>query len=512
MKCLVIGDSNFRDLFISHEDEITKDSGVPVSFEYASSVTSIKTVLDDIDPDTSIVFIANPTNEVAQRSKNNTKSREGIIEAVMSELYDVINPFAQQNEKVMVVTCYPIARQDPPWLEGKLNFYKECLRKVHNSTSQGNVHLGSDIEIGLNLLKGDRVHLNKEGLKKLSGHLINDIKIAIRESNTYQDPDDQMESPSTQTEFVTPPTRVVRSLRKTPARNKRQNEESGEDEVRTKKKRSNEGKIDTVLDKLDLFLKEMREERKTNTEKFTKIETVLQETKASQEEIKEEVKKLKEGDNCFSASVREDLDAMDNLNARDTVVIKKLATDQNIPSDKKELSTLIINAGKEILTQIMGNDSGMKFIAPLYYKNKRRVPKEGERKELPPFKIVFKHLSEAITFKEKTIAASKDPESKLYKAYVSTQQNVGTRVRLALLWGVASFLKKDNKESWVSQSSPKPTLMVKQAGNTTKTYSFIEAMTSYGENIDKKTLEDASKLAKRFFYGQVEKIFIVLKD
>jgi hypothetical protein len=102
----------------------------------------------------------------------------------------------------------------------------------------------------------------------------------------------------------------------------------------------------------------------------------------------------------------------------------------------------------------------------------------------------------------------------LFKAYLSNQQTIGTRIRLGLLWGVAEYLKKKEKQdSWVSQSSPKPMLMAKAPNsNLVKTYSYIEAITTYGEKIDKKVIDDANKLASKFFYGQVEKVFIILKD
>jgi hypothetical protein len=516
MKILVIGDSNFRDLFTSHGEDIGKNTGAEVNFEYATSNMSTKMTLDGVDSNTDVVFIASPTNEISMKSKNNTNSREGIIETVLTELYETINIFAQKNERLMVVVCFPWIRQDPPWLEGKLNFYKDCLRKVHNQSCQQNIHLGSEIEITAEHLKPDKVHLNKDGLKFLNDHLIKDVKIAEKELTTRheEETDDTMESLDTQTEFITPPSKPTRSLRKTPARNKRQIEESGGEEVKTKKKKTGDSKIDTVLDKLDLFMRELREDRKSNDQKFEKIEASIKETKLDQEDIKKEIKKIKEDDSCFAASVREDIDAMDNLNARDTVVIKRMATERDVPTDKKELTAFIMAVGKDVLTKVMGSDKGMKFIAPLFTRNERRVIRDGEvpRKELPPFKIVFKLLSDAVEFKEKAIAASKDPTHKLYKSYISSQQNVGTRIRLQLMWGVVDHFKKEKKEAWVSQSSPKPCLMVKQAGNMVKTYSFIETMMTYGDKIEEKVLNEATKLAHRFYYGQVEKVFIVLKD
>ncbi len=73
-------------------------------------------------------------------------------------------------------------------------------------------------------------------------------------------------------------------------------------------------------------------------------------------------------------------------------------------------------------------------------------------------------------------------------------------------------MKKEKKDSWVTQSSPKPSLMVKDVGTLVKTYSYIEAVTTFGDKIEAKILDEANGLAKRFFYGQVEKIFILLKD
>ena len=81
-----------------------------------------------------------------------------------------------------------------------------------------------------------------------------------------------------------------------------------------------------------------------------------------------------------------------------------------------------------------------------------------------------------------------------------------------LLWGIVDVLKREKKEGWVNQSSPKPTLQVKQTGTLVKSYSYIDAISAYGEKIEQKILDDSTKLASRFFYGQVEKIFIILKD
>jgi hypothetical protein len=516
MNSCIIGDSNFRELYTTCKDDLVKTLKIPIKFEYATSVTSIKTVLESPDFKHDIVFIACPTNEIGLKSKNNTKSREGIIESVMNDFFDGIGGAADRFGSTLFVVCYPFLRFEPPWIEAKMEFYKETLRKILNTSNHANVHLGSDLTIAQSELKPDRVHLNKEGIKKLYGNIVADMKTALTEVVVLRTGEDEMDegSPNSASDSTPPSVVSQRSLRKTPARNKRHFEDPDPDDgVKvSKRRRSNGAKIENVLDKLDLFMKELREDRSRNEDRFTQIEGKLEAAIVNQEELKKDVKVMKENDNCFAASLREDLDAMENINSRDTVIVKKLSIEGSCPTDKKDLSSLVLETGKQILTLVMGNDTQMKFIAPLYLKNERRAPRVGERNELPPFKITFKHVADALTFKEKAIAASKVPDHRLYKAYFAHQQNVATRVRLMLLWSVAEHLKKENKESWVTQSSPKPALCVKHAGTQVKTYSFIEAMTSYGEKVEKKVIDEATKLARKFYYGQVEKIFVILKD
>ena len=504
MNFAVIGDSNFRDLFSQHRDEIAAESGHTVEFMLASTVASVRTILDNPDYKPDVVFIGSPTNEIALKSKNNTKSREGIIESVIKDLFNCINDQANKNDSTYYVVCPPFLRLDPPWLEAKIPFYKTFIKTTHANTSHGNVFVGGEFEIGPEDLKGDGVHLTDSGMIKLRTRTIDDIKVAKEMRSNAGDIDDPEEEMDT-----APLSSLARSTKKTPMRKKRMIEESSEEEGRiTRKKKAKEDKLDAVLK----MVQDLHNNRASNRARFDLIDDKMKESSVVQAELKEQIEHIKHGDNSFSAGIKEDLDAVENSSLRDTVIVKKLATDKTLPTDRKELSALILETGKEILTEIMGNNTCMKYIAPLYFRNEKRTLKEGERNEFPPFKITFKHLPDAIDFREKVIAASKIPTHRLYKTYVSNQQNVGTRICLMLLWGIVDILKKEKKESWVNQSAPKPTLQVKQTGTIIKTYSYIEAMSSYGERIEQKVLDEATKLASRFFYGQVEKIFIILKD
>ena len=80
-----------------------------------------------------------------------------------------------------------------------------------------------------------------------------------------------------------------------------------------------------------------------------------------------------------------------------------------------------------------------------------------------------------------------------------------------LLWGVADSIKSDTREVWVNQNANKPTLQVKEEGKV-KTFTFSKALADYKEKIAKKTMDEATKIAKRYFAGQLKKTFIVISD
>ncbi len=80
------------------------------------------------------------------------------------------------------------------------------------------------------------------------------------------------------------------------------------------------------------------------------------------------------------------------------------------------------------------------------------------------------------------------------------------------MWAVADAIKTNTKEVWVNQVACKPTLQVKEGGRIVSSLGYIKTMQEYGEKIPKKTIDDVTKTAKKFFAGNLEKTFIVLKD
>ena len=252
-----------------------------------------------------------------------------------------------------------------------------------------------------------------------------------------------------------------------------------------------------------------------NTSMLTKtLASNIDELKETQIEIQQQVNKLEKKtgeDNIFTATVREDLDAIDNENLRNTVIVKKLKTTKKVTPDRVELNKLVQKAAKKTVKDILGDDTSIAYIALLYTGKEGIKITEGQ---LPAFKIVFKTKQAGIDFKDRAVQLSKDENHSLSKAYFATQQTLGTRIRSTLMWNIADQIKDPAKgiDCWVSQNFNKPMLQVKGLEKYQRGYTFVNAMIKYGMKIEAKALVDAQKIARRSFPGQVEKIFFIIKD
>jgi hypothetical protein len=236
MTFLILGDSNFRDLITGHKDEIQAETGVTVEFAQTTAVASVKAHVETLSVP-GVVFIAYPMNEISQKSRNNTKSREGIVEAVTNDLCTQISVLAGKREDCLFIICQPFVRMDPPWIEGKLGFMTEYLKSTHNGICSNNLQLGSVIDMVGEHLKSDNVHLNDQGMQKLKEVMISDINIAKKEYEILRNgtPNDESMEEAVTPVNVAKGTSDGRALRKTPARRKRPHDDT-EDSLKGKKK------------------------------------------------------------------------------------------------------------------------------------------------------------------------------------------------------------------------------------------------------------------------------------
>ncbi len=138
--------------------------------------------------------------------------------------------------------------------------------------------------------------------------------------------------------------------------------------------------------------------------------------------------------------------------------------------------------------------------------------KDNQSGLIPPFKIGFGSKEMAIKFRDEAVKLAKVDGSEYKNTYFSFFQTTGTRIRMVIMWSIADNLKNDSRQVWVTQNSSKPVLQIKEGGKIVKTLSYVKAVTEYRDKIAQKALDEAKKLAKKSFEGNLEKTFIVIKD
>ena len=211
------------------------------------------------------------------------------------------------------------------------------------------------------------------------------------------------------------------------------------------------------------------------------------------------------------AIMREDLDAVENETQRNVILIRRLKSEQKPPSGKAELNEFLKTAAVKLLADIGVPEDAIKFVTLAY--NSLDQAKQSSRKgTLPAFKIGFKSKETAVEFREKGAKLAKDKDHKLSKVGFAFQQCSGSRIRISIMWQIVTKLKEDGRDAWVNATSNKPKLQIKTGDKYPKDYNFVEAITAFGQRLTAEDLKEPTQQAKKFFKGQVEQIFVVLKE
>jgi hypothetical protein len=497
---LLLGDSNLRQTFEEYGEQLKSSLDCDIIYEQTSHNETIKAALEkERDPKPTVIYINSILNEISNKVSRG-KAIIDVIKNVTLDQNDIVNKVASEisNSASLYLICNPMMRYDPKWYEERLSLVHYYINKHHMDFSPNNVTTVAELDINREHLQSDMVHLNENGRKLFYEKLVADLKVAkeevkkfIKEGMEWDDLD-----------------RLSQKTPKTARKRKRQEAEENDNIV---KKKREDG---TILGTLKSFMEEIREDRKLAAMKTNQLETDVQNLKESNIEQKQQIEGIlaaKEADIIFNATVREDLDMAENEIMRNTVIIKKMKSTETYNGDKTEAARKVQAIAKRLATEILGNDSSIIYTALLYAGKDGLKLSEGKN---PPFKIVFKTKTQGIEFREAAVRKSKEESHELHKAYITTQQCLATRIRTIIMWGIADQVKNAAKgiDCWVNQGLNKPTLQVKGEEKFQRSYTYVGAVQRYRDKITDKTKEEALKLAKKFFQGQVEKIFIVLKE
>jgi hypothetical protein len=411
-----------------------------------------------------------------------------------------------ENTSRLYLVCNPFLRQDPKWMEEKLLQIKFYMKEQHTIYSPANVIIVGEPIIEPTDLVSDKVHLTDGGKKKFYEKILMDLKEGKEEIEKFE----KFENLGMDWSNEVLTQKLSQKTPKTAKKRHRTEIEEDSPANSPKKKKEDE----SVMGMLKSIMNELKEDRRKSNKKTEELEDSIDKLKESEIEIRQDVNNLlasKDEDKIFWATTREDLDAIENEAMRNVVIIKKLKTEKTVTSDKAAMSLLVQQEARSLVKDILGSEEEIAFVGLQF------TGKDGLRATiglLPPFKIIFKSKTKGIEFREKAVKRSKTEGDRLHKTYFTCQQCQGTRVRTTLLWALVDKIKDEKKgiDAWVNQSLNKPVLQVKGEEKVQRSYSFVAAMVKYKDKLEEKSKEEALKLAKKFFPGQVEKLFIVLQE
>jgi len=427
-----------------------------------------------------------------------------MVKRVVREFVAAVGQSASEHTGALHLIMQPFIRQEPKWAEEKVTLILHYTRDSVRTLGLNNVAVGSPIEINADDLGKDKIHLNDSGKEKLYGIIESDL------SKCQEDVASNMDEGESSQNSLCWASQMSDGSLKTPATlRKRQrtteNDDSGSDSESRKKTR-----IDELFDKMDVVLKEMRDDRQKTGVKMQQVETKIDEIDDKVNNVMAKVESME--DDNITAEMRDDIDSLENENLKSIVIVRKLKAGVEVPADKKVLRGFIQNVARELVQDVLGAAAKeeVKYASTLYaFIDPSK--KDNQKGLIPPFRIGFKTKDTGVRFREEAVKKAKLEGSKLAATYFTHCQSSATRIRVMLLWGIVDALKPGNPDVWVSQNASRPTLQIKENGRV-KTLSFVKAMSDFGGRIPAKVIEEATKIGNKFYQGQLKKTFLILKD
>jgi hypothetical protein len=488
---LFVGDSNLRNVIEENQSLIKTKLKEDVIFEQAGQNESLRSILDDaIISNYSKVIIGTLLNEIGVKGKT-VRTRDEVINQVTKEQVDIISKHVGQNPDTKFIVLPPFVRFEPAWIPDKIRTITLHLKDHVEKINSDNIEFGRPIDITEADLNDDKVHLNEHGKTKLLNSII-----------------------GTQPQQITSWAATPRVTRSTTKRVRGSCSSDDSDVIMTKKVRNEDLSI-AILDKLNTMTEELREERIKSAERseniLAKLNVNIESTSTNSKKI-EDLTKKQANYNSTVASLREDLDAVDNEAMRNVILIRKLSSNTPIPQQKDQLSTFLRRIANDLVVKLGGKPEMVKFVTMAY--NELDAAKQQRRKSsVPTFKIGFKFKEDAIYFKEAGTRNAKDKGSDLHKVVFAYQSCSATRIRIQIMWIIVNKLKADGKEAWVNATTTKPKLQVKVPDrNYPVDYTYVNAVEKFGDLLSDADLKEINIQAKKFFKGKCEQFFLILKD
>jgi len=136
----------------------------------------------------------------------------------------------------------------------------------------------------------------------------------------------------------------------------------------------------------------------------------------------------------------------------------------------------------------------------------------------PPFlEARLDSASASSAFRLAAAQLSKTEGSEFSNLFVANSVTLTTRVRIEIMRAIAKLLTTENEEAYVQSFSSRPMLHYQAtsryaAPGTNRSYSFVEAVGRWGDQLSTVSLLPAYRRARPAFIGCLEQYFVVLKE
>ena len=210
-------------------------------------------------------------------------------------------------------------------------------------------------------------------------------------------------------------------------------------------------------------------------------------------------------DNLMFARTREELDTATNKTKEDRIIMTGLTSSKPAPHDKAQRSQWIRQVVIDTLKKIKPD-----FDGKIGFVNQGK----NNGREIPMVEVKMGSIEEAANIRRAFAEKRKEGDGKsLGRLYVANSVTLSTRVRIDVMKAIARKLSTGTEAAHVSAFSSRPILHVKSLNDqTTRAYTFIDAVIKYRSALRKGDLDEAYRRAGSAFRGQVEQHFVVLHE
>jgi hypothetical protein len=232
-------------------------------------------------------------------------------------------------------------------------------------------------------------------------------------------------------------------------------------------------------------------------DRITKVETGLQ-------KLGMDIEARRFGDSLVSARMREELDAITNINKEDRLIITGMINKVPMPQGFQDRKKWVLDMVGDVLNRIEQGAAEKIIWANQGRRNEREIP-------MAEVKMESREVARRIRLK---FAERKRSGEDFGKVFIANSVSLGTRVRIDIMKAMAKKYSCAKQDFHVAAFLSRPVLKVKEkeSDKTPMTFTFIDSVVRYGREMVEEELEDAYRRAGRAFQGQLQQNFVVLRD